>query len=161
MLDPNYRPFIVAFDDEFWAVPTTFQIEAGDVPAIVFGERPQDWVSLLGDFKEAYKLLALRQHLDEWKTLIDPCSPEFKMGKKRWLVLTTEEADHAWEDKAEAHLEQSVLIDLKQSDRGYFDKEGWKNDNLERGRGTLLAPYDNYEIRQATHNGTYLIYRQK
>lgn len=161
MLDPSYHPFVVAFEDEFWAVPTTFQIEAGDLLPSAFGERPEDWVSLFGDFGEAYKLLAVRQHLDEWKTLISSCSPEFNMGKKRWLVLTTREASHTWEDEADAHLDNHVLIDLSQSNRGYFDRERWKNDSLERGRGTLLAPYDNFEIRQPTHNGTYLIYRQK
>ena len=76
-----------------------------------------------------------------------------------YLVLTDSEADQAQDDSFESYLDDCVLPDLPEQAQKYFDRDAWKEDAKQDGRGHAISGYDGEE-REVMAEGEWLyIYR--
>lgn len=132
--------------------------EASDRDEIV----PEGFV-LIDEYDEddAYRVLALLMHLDEFDASVTVHrNGQLEVGKCEWLVLTDTEADDAYEKSLDNYIDECVLHELPEPYQMYFDSERWKNDARINGcRGSSLASYDGYEHYESTNYGTFYIFR--
>lgn len=80
---------------------------------------------------------------------------EFRIDSEEYLVVTDSEADNLWEAHLDACLDGYVLHGLSESNRIYFNRDLWKRDAREDGRGQHLNRYDGTEHE----NRNMLIYQ--
>ena len=69
----------------------------------------------------------------------------FEASGSEFLVLTDEEADDIWDEQLDNYLDDCVLGELSGISQQYFDKEAWKKDARQDGRGHSVGSYDGGE----------------
>lgn len=76
-----------------------------------------------------------------------------------YLVLTDEEADKRWDEDLDNYIDDCILPEVHETARKYFDRETWKSDAREDGRGHSLNRYDGAEWSETVNGTEYYIYR--
>lgn len=107
------------------------------------------------------KIKALAQHLGCKKSEITQSSYDenlFEYGSEEYLVVTDEEADELWEGDLENYIDE--CMEIPEHIKPYFDRESWKSDARQYGRGHSLGRYDGVENYEEVKGETYYIYRQ-
>lgn len=151
-----------AFETGYYAVPVGVVAPEDDCHVSSDDEcqLPGGMVFLHEDFDEAYRILAVRMHRDEWEydTSVYDRDHTVKLGNKEWRVLTDSEADTAWDESLDSYIDD--CMEIPEQVKPYFDREKFKDDAKHDGRGHSLNSYDGEEIEVQTDNGTYYLYRQ-
>lgn len=108
-----------------------------------------------------YKKVALLQLLNEpYDAMIDIEQEnynenEYTLNGETYAIYTDEEADIAHDEYLENYIDDCLEIPNHMMD--YFDREGWKSDNGDRGQD--LADYDGDEHFESTMGGEFYLYR--
>jgi hypothetical protein len=77
-----------------------------------------------------------------------------------YLAGNDNKMDNEWDDALDNYLDECVLPDLPDTAQRYFDKDSWKNDAKNDGRGHSLNRYDGGEDEEEVLGETIYIYRQ-
>lgn len=77
-----------------------------------------------------------------------------------YLVLTDDEAEERYEEYLENYINECIINKMPDQYTGYFDREAWKKDARENGRGNALNFYNGTECEQNVDGEMYYIYRQ-
>jgi len=115
------------------------------------------------DFNEPDKVRALADFLDVHFSIIEEDGDdEYTAEGTRYLVLTDEEADDAWDKELDNYLEEIIYPELPDNIRNYFDDNRWKEDAKTDGRGHSLGRYDGEEhkIKDPESGELFYVYRQ-
>lgn len=111
------------------------------------------------------KIIALGKHLE-----ISPCEAKedisvstyddcvYEYAGQEYLVCTDEEADEKQDEELENYIDE--CLEIPDNIERYFDREAWKSDARNDGRGHCLNPYDGCEDSEEVNGETYYIYRQ-
>lgn len=98
------------------------------------------------------KTIALAKHLEIHPEEVGYPSwsiENYHVSNQGYLVLTDEEADKREDNYLENYIDECIFSRIKDGTaKRYFDRESWKRDTKQNGRGASLAPYDgeeNYE----------------
>lgn len=83
----------------------------------------------------------------------------FKEGSHEYRVLTDTEADKALEEALDSILDDVILPDLDEALHCYFDRDAWKRDAQDDGRGHHLNHYNGVEDEVQVNGGWYYLYR--
>lgn len=108
-----------------------------------------------------YKKIALLQLLEEsFDAMVDIeqdsyDEDEYTLNGKTYKIYTDDEADIAHDEYLENYIDD--CLNIPEHMMNYFDREGWKADNGDRGQD--LASYDGYEHFESTMGGDYYLYR--
>lgn len=111
------------------------------------------------------KVLALAAHLKVSPDTISECSHgdnqyESDAEPGEYLVLTDSEADDAFKQSVESHVDDCVLGQIPEQYRSYFDTDRFVRDvEMGDGRGPTLAAYDGDEQEEQIDGEWYYIYR--
>jgi len=117
---------------------------------------------------EDEKIIALGQFLDITPTEADEdirkndnsysndC--EYLYSGILYLVCTDEEADELWDEDLENYIDD--CLEIPENVKPYFDKEKWKEDARQDGRGHSLGRYDGCEEEELVNGTYYYIYKQ-
>lgn len=69
--------------------------------------------------------------------------------RREYAVMDEEEADRAWDASLDSHLDDAGVMDaIPENLRQYFDRNAWKEDAKNDGRGHSLSGYDGEEHEQ-------------
>lgn len=105
-----------------------------------------EWLETADD-DERPRIIALAQHLGVDVEEIDCIrGSTFKTGREEYLVITDEEGDELWDEQLENYIDE--CLEIPDSVKPYFDREKWKADARNDGRGHSLAGYDGEEHSQ-------------
>lgn len=120
---------------------------------------PKGWYKEedVDDLYERYdnpdKVIALARHLDCNPNIIEDVSDEEFIGEGiHYYVLTDDEANKRWDDYLESCMDE--CLEIPDSIKACFDRDGWKEDAKIDGRG-VLSGYDGIE----EESDGYYIYR--
>jgi len=83
----------------------------------------------------------------------------YSEGSREYLILTDSEADNEEDDWLENDIDELILPHLPEQWQSYFDREAWKKDARQYGRGNTLASYDGHEHEETVDGETFYIYR--
>lgn len=100
----------------------------------------------IDDFDNPTKVRALAAYLDVHFSTITEDGNDYTAQGITYQVLTDSEANDAWDEELENYLDEVVLPELPENARQYFDRERWKEDAQDDGRGHALGRYDGEEI---------------
>ena len=90
---------------------------------------------------------------------IQEIDEEVEYENAEYLVLTDDEADQRWDEDLENYIDDCILYQLPEQYRQYFDRESWKDDARNDGRGNSLNRYNGNEDYEDVNGTTYYIYR--
>jgi hypothetical protein len=101
---------------------------------------------------------AWRARYDKAQTVTDRRTTE-ETDSGHYLVLTDTEADKAQDEALESLLDDTGCV--PGSDSPYFDRERWKTDARQDGRGHIISGYDGEEREETdpATGETFYIYR--
>jgi len=111
------------------------------------------------------KIVALGNHLE-----ISPCEAKenisvstyddciYEYAGQEYLVCTDDEADEKQDEELENYIDE--CLEIPDNIERYFDREAWKSDARNDGRGHCLNRYDGCEDSEEVNGETYYIYRQ-
>lgn len=111
------------------------------------------------------KIIALGIHLDITPTEAnedieqsddDDCV--YSYSGIEYLVCTDEEADEKWDEDLDDYINH--CSEIPDHLKNYFDREAWKIDAEQDGRGHFLSRYDGVENNEEVNDITYYIYKQ-
>lgn len=107
------------------------------------------------------KIQALAAHFSVSEEEISESHDEYTVESEpgEYRVLTSDEADEAWEESLESYIDECILPECPEPVRSYFDREAWKHDAKHDGRGHCLSSYDGEEHEVKIDGEWYYIYR--
>ena len=88
----------------------------------------------------------------DWEQADSEIGSDFK-------VLTDKEADRELEDYQENYIKDTILSQIPEPYRSYFNSRAFCEDHLS-DRGTALSPYDGCEYEETVNGTIYYIYKQ-
>lgn len=100
------------------------------------------------------------QDLDDYLSQASSTDAEktiFEIDGEEYKVLTDDEAEAEWDEYLDDYIDN--YIEIPEHVLPYFDRESWKDDARQDGRGHSLATYDGNENEETVCNTTYYIYR--
>lgn len=77
----------------------------------------------------------------------------------KWVCYTDEEADEAFEDALDYHIEEIIFPEIPEMYHTYFDTDRWKDAAKYEGRGATLGKYDGQQDELDYDGETYYFYR--
>jgi len=120
----------------------------------------------LEDFDEPEKVRALAAWADVHFSIITEDTSHdqhnYTVEGITYQVLTDDEADEAQDQDFDSYLEECVFPDLPKNMVQYFDRDAWKEDAKQDGRGHSLGRYDGEEneITDPESGTMFFAYRQ-
>jgi hypothetical protein len=118
------------------------------------------------DFDPHHAALALHfgVALEEIDESCDGDSLECDSEPGRYLVCDDGEADERFEQHIDEQIDETVLPEIPEAYREYFDREQYTSDQVDNinaggGRGAALASYDSQEHEVKIDGEFYFIYR--
>ena len=123
------------------------------IPENLLGEDP-------ADIRKA-RVLAEREDLDLEEMENEDGGTRWSCGRYEFLVLDEEEREKAIDSAMDRFIEESILCQIPEEFREYFDRAAWKKDAEQGGSlGEHLASYDGHETEVRDSEGRFLyIYR--
>lgn len=105
---------------------------------------------------ETLRIQALAQHLGVDNDDLNVCSYDdqvIEYGNEEYLVVTDEEADDLWDAELEMYLDE--CLEIPENIKPYFDREAWKSDARQDGRGHSLSGYDGEEHEETVYHDDF------
>lgn len=149
------------FEDELNDLLDEIEIEEGDKK-----EREVEGgdIDLFDDFNQSECALALalmlELNINEIEDIVEERNNRWCVQGVDYLAGTDEEMDYVWDEYLENYIDECILYELPEPYRMYFDRESWKDDARNDGRGHSLNSYDGGELEQKINENWYYAYRQ-
>jgi hypothetical protein len=82
-------------------------------------------------------------------------------GDQEYYVMDDDEADREYERQLDDYIDESILPEIPEAYRQYFDSEKWKDDaRIDGSRGQMLNSWDGNEHEEEVNGTDYYIYRR-
>lgn len=146
--DIEYRRAAYLIDCDYWAIPVDADTVQGAPVIPSAGGLPDTWVNLGFDADDAWRILALRHHLDEWHKPV--LNKQLYLGRlfidgKHWWVLDSAGLVDALRESIE---EQEHRIKVPDEIADFVDWPAWRARQAEVPVGERLARFDNLHHQQ-------------
>jgi len=115
-------------------------------------------------FSDPEKVIALaleeNASLSDLDLITEEGGNRYSYGGREYLVCTDAEADDEHDADLDNYIDDCVLPELNKQYEKYFDRDAFKQDAQQDGRGHSLGRYDGNEIEQRVGKTDYYLYRQ-